>query len=311
MDDFDGMEPQRKVLKLDSDGLMSPEIEQEERELKLINSGLDSGGMERKAMFNDFEDTNDATASVQLKTRTPAVNGLRIKQTASAETNDSSSNATTVDLLRPEGQLRTERPQRSVSPSHPPRTDRQREVLNHQLNDKKVFMNSPESMTVTADGRSRQEILSNIDETQLLSTQVMNRAKGLIKIAVPKFLEAIFIQQFLYEFMVRYREISVELIRYSGYAEDLHQDADITVFIGAHEAYEQQKNFVGEIEMGLFASPDLFEGKSVPTHPNQLATLKTLSMHTRSTDKWTFQDGVRNVHIKPPSSLILRTLMSF
>lgn len=306
MDNFDGMEPQRKVLKLDADGLMSPEVEQDERQLKVKNSGLESAVMDRRALHEELEESKDLMTSSQLRIKSPASNGLKIKQTTSEELDSSAShNATTVDLQRAPAPPQP-RANRAPSPSHPPRTDRQRQVLNHQLNDKKLFMNSPESMSVTADGRSRQEILSSIDETQLLSTQVMNRAKGLIKIAVPKFLETIFIQSFLYDFMIRYREISVELLRYSGYAEDLHKEADITIFVGAHEEYEQQKTFVGEVEMGLFASPDLFEGKSVPNHPNQLAALKTLSMHSRSTDKWTFQDGVRHVHIKPPSSLIFK-----
>ena len=277
MEDFEGMQPKRKVLNLSEGDFIAEE------------PSFDGVGL----------DDTEQVAPSRLKIKTANVNSLKMDPELSPE--EAQHSATTIELRRPRAQTEV-----LSSSSTPPRLDRKKAVLSHQLDDQNVFMNSPESMSVTSDGRSRQEILSSIDETQLLSTQIMNRAKGLIKIAVPKFLETIFIQSFLYDFMVRYRDISVELIRYSGYAEDLNKDADITVFVGAHEGDEQQRNYIGNVAMGLYASPDLFEDKKAPNHPNQLASLKTLSMHTKSTAKWTFQDGARNVHIKPASALIFK-----
>ena len=93
-----------------------------------------------------------------------------------------------------------------------PQNDRQREVINKQLNDKDVFINSPNDNSVTADGRSRDEILKSIAKLQYTSDEPCKRFGD---DRSSKFLESSFIESFLYDFMTRHREITVEMVRYS------------------------------------------------------------------------------------------------
>ena len=165
----------------------------------------------------------------------------------------------------------------------------------------------PEPPINTAGRGVRSSGIRRSHHPDLLSTQVMMRAQGSIHVAVPEFFEHLFVMRFLSSFMLRFKDISVELSAVDRNLDKFPENVDIVIRLEEDGLGQSMScTRLGDLKQGVYAHKDFVLKHGVPDTPHKLALNKAISIHINEHELWKLEDHQgQNVMLKPKSRLTI------
>ena len=179
------------------------------------------------------------------------------------------------------------------------------------------MMDRPKRMPVSGNGLSRRLesfkpkdesgiVQSAVPHPDILSTQIMMRAYGKIRVGVPVFFEHLFIQRFLHGFMMKFKDVAVEIVPMEGHLDDLPDGIDICVRLEEDLGASTACTKIGSLKQAVYAHKNFILDHGVPQKPHQLPLNESISMHIKEHDVWTFNDlNGQHIIVKPKSRLVI------
>lgn len=143
-------------------------------------------------------------------------------------------------------------------------------------------------------------ILADIEEANIVVTQMQNTPTGTLRITAPVLFGSIILSSLLAEFLERYPQVSIDL-RLSDQPMDLVQEGiDVAFRVGQLEDSSLIGRYLGDVRGILCASPSYLQRHQAPTHPDQLAEHTLLSLPDWLTWQLNGQNQQTvNVQVKP------------
>lgn len=135
-------------------------------------------------------------------------------------------------------------------------------------------------------------ILAQVEETEEQVSRLHDEPKGVLKINGPLTFGTLYLGKAVAEFMLRYRELRVELSLTDRYIDPLEEGVDVTLRIGALKDSSLVARRISSTRMLLVASPAYLKAHGTPKAPGDLAAHSCLTFgHTTSMQRWSLLDG--------------------
>lgn len=141
-------------------------------------------------------------------------------------------------------------------------------------------------------------ILAQVEETEAQVSRLHDEPKGVLKVNAPMSFGTLYLGTAVADFMLRYRDLKVELTLTDRFIDPLEEGVDVTVRIGALPDSSLIARRIAPAQVVLVASPDYLARHGEPHTPADLTHHKCLSYgHTTSMQRWQLVDDGQAVSV--------------
>jgi DNA-binding transcriptional LysR family regulator len=190
--------------------------------------------------------------------------------------------------------------------SSQPTVSRQVAALEEHLGTR-LFTRTTRKLTLTDDGRGFYEraklALEAVSEAEDAVGRRRARPSGALRLAVPVVFGRLRVMPHLKGFLARYPEVSIDLVMNDGYSDLVEEGIDLAIRSGDITDTLLIAKKIGATRRVLVAAPSYLRGKTIPTHPGDLAGHDCIP-YTRVAAgvTWRFEgpDGPVSVEAKGP-----------
>jgi DNA-binding transcriptional LysR family regulator len=134
-------------------------------------------------------------------------------------------------------------------------------------------------------------ILAQVEETEAQISRLHDEPKGLLKVNAPMSFGMLYLGDAVADFMIRYRDLKVELTLTDRFVDPLEEGVDVTVRIGTPADSSLIARRIAPARVVLVASPEYIRKHGAPQTPADLANHRCLSYgHTTSMQRWQLTD---------------------
>jgi len=167
----------------------------------------------------------------------------------------------------------------------------------------RLFNRTTRSLSLTEAGASYLErctqILAEIAEMEDAVTHLQTEPRGTLKISTPPFIGAAHIAPAIAEFMLRYPDLSVEMIIQSTMADIVDEGIDVAILLGTLEDTSLVARKLASSPVILCGAPSYFEQYGKPEKPEDLLKHSCLVNWTvPPRDQWRFRGKDGEFRIK-------------
>lgn len=135
------------------------------------------------------------------------------------------------------------------------------------------------------------DILNAIDAAKDVVAQSQGKPSGTLRIASGWELGALYVNDWLSQFMVRHPDVRAEIDYSSRVVDIIHEGVDVAIRAGALSDSGLIARKLGEIRFGLYARPDYLGHAGMPDAPEQLDRHSLIMFAPRGKPKWTLIRG--------------------
>ncbi|MTI09047.1 LysR family transcriptional regulator [Curvivirga aplysinae] len=156
------------------------------------------------------------------------------------------------------------------------------------------------SLSLTPEGRSFFErcrtILTDIEDAESIVTQSHSTPRGSLRITTGVAFGRHQITPLLPEFLERYPDVSIELIKTDSIVDLVEQGIDAAIRFGELADSSMVARFLARSRRAIVASPEYLEKHGVPQHPDELEKHNCLTFFSMpQLNEWVFRVGEEEV----------------
>lgn len=152
--------------------------------------------------------------------------------------------------------------------------------------------------------------LAHIAEAESLAKQELGEPSGLLRITSGVEFGMMFVNHWINQFVQNNPEISVEA-NFTNELVDLIQDGfDLAIRLGALEDSELIAKRLGDLDYGLFASPDYLSAFGMPSHPKELISHDCIVFNAGHKENWTFIENEKPLTIEVKGRIKINNIFS-
>ena len=170
----------------------------------------------------------------------------------------------------------------------------------------RLLERSTRALSLTEVGREIYEraigILSAVDDAQRLAQKTQGAPRGVLKLTCGVEFGMIAVNRWMSGYMQRYPEVQVQADLTGRLIDLVHEGFDVAIRLGALSDSSLAARKLGELNYGLFASPEYLAHRGVPKLPADLAAHDRLAfIGGAKTQDWRLlRDGVETKINSPP-----------
>ncbi len=167
----------------------------------------------------------------------------------------------------------------------------------------RLFNRTTRSLSLTEMGVSClehcQQILFDVEEMEAAITELQVEPRGVLKISAPPFIGAAHIAPAVAEFLVKYADLSVDMVLQGSHGDLIDEGIDLAIFLGDLQDTSLIARKIASSPLVVCGSPGYFSRRGIPQQPEELiehSCLVNWAIHPR--DKWQFQGEKGEIVIK-------------